>query len=175
MLDQLLGSVSIFWALNASGQMELRRWAWGASALTVQSHAVTRSASYRPVSRAASAIGAMSIRWRADRWWLLSWSAMLRLMMAPVWPKPWAILPRPPAMPPARPPAQAAANLANAGLADIAADNVLTPGEKPQVVLNYNVLVTEHAGIDGQAAPMASPPNAPITTMRSMRCPIFRV
>jgi hypothetical protein len=50
MLDQLLGSVSIVWVLNAEGQIELRRWAWGASALSVQSHAVTRSASYRPVS-----------------------------------------------------------------------------------------------------------------------------
>lgn len=40
---------------------------------------------------------------------------------------------------------------ANADLARIASDNMLTIGEKPTVIRDYNVIVTEQAGIDGQA------------------------
>jgi hypothetical protein len=41
---------------------------------------------------------------------------------------------------------------ANAQLADIASDNLLTPGEKPLVIRDYNVITTEQAGIDAQAS-----------------------
>jgi len=48
--------------------------------------------------------------------------------------------------------AQAAANAANAELANIANDDLLTPGEKPTVIRDNNVILTEQAGIDAQAA-----------------------
>ncbi|HEX5305754.1 MAG TPA: hypothetical protein VFW82_06705 [Dyella sp.] len=40
---------------------------------------------------------------------------------------------------------------ANAELANIASDNLLTPGEKPVVIRDYNVITTEQGGIDAQA------------------------
>jgi hypothetical protein len=40
---------------------------------------------------------------------------------------------------------------ANAQLADIASDNLLTPGEKPIVIRDWNVISAEQAGIDAQA------------------------
>lgn len=153
MLDQLLGSVSIVWVLNAEGQIELRRWAWGASALSVQSHAVTRSASYRPVS-------ARRLGYRRNEHKMARGSLAAVVLVSDVAFEDGSgltetlgdIATAASNAASAAATAQAAANLANAGLADIAADNVLTPGEKPQVVLNYNVLVTEQSGIDGQAA-----------------------
>ncbi|TPG50675.1 hypothetical protein EAH75_04345 [Rhodanobacter glycinis] len=51
--------------------------------------------------------------------------------------------------------AQADADAANAALADIASDNLLTPGEKPVVIRDYNVITTEQAGIDAQATAYA--------------------
>lgn len=48
--------------------------------------------------------------------------------------------------------AQAAANAANAALADIASDSVLTPGEKPLVIRENNVILTEQAGIQAQGS-----------------------
>lgn len=51
--------------------------------------------------------------------------------------------------------AQAAADAANAALADIASDNLLTPGEKPVVIRDTNVITTEQAGIDAQATAYA--------------------
>ncbi|WDF73478.1 hypothetical protein [Novosphingobium sp. KACC 22771] len=153
MLDQLLGSVSILWALNAAGQIELRRWAWGASALSVKSHAVTRSASYRPVS-------SRRLGYRRNEHKMARGSLAAIVLVSDVAFDDGSglaetlgdIATAASDAASAAATAQAAANLANAGLADIAADNVLTPGEKPQVVLNYNVLVTEQSGIDGQAA-----------------------
>lgn len=47
--------------------------------------------------------------------------------------------------------AAGAALLANDALADIANDNILTPGEKPKVLLEYNTLTLEHIGINAQA------------------------
>ncbi len=47
--------------------------------------------------------------------------------------------------------AQDAADLANATLADIASDSVLTPGEKPRVIQDYTVITAEQSGIDAQA------------------------
>ena len=51
--------------------------------------------------------------------------------------------------------AQAAASAANAELANIASDNVLTSGEKSAVILDWNSLATEQAGIDARAAAVA--------------------
>lgn len=48
--------------------------------------------------------------------------------------------------------AQAAADAANLALADIASDSLLTPDEKPQVIRDNNVILTEQPGIDAQAA-----------------------
>lgn len=47
--------------------------------------------------------------------------------------------------------AQGAADAANAQLADIASDNILSPAEKPTVIRDYAVITAEQAGIDGQA------------------------
>lgn len=47
--------------------------------------------------------------------------------------------------------AQTAADAANAALADIASDNVLSQGEKPVVIRDNNVILSEQAGIDAQA------------------------
>lgn len=47
--------------------------------------------------------------------------------------------------------AAADALAANAELANIASDNVLSQGEKPVVIRDYNVITTEQAGIDAQA------------------------
>lgn len=47
--------------------------------------------------------------------------------------------------------AQTSANTANTLLADIASDSLLTPGEKPAVVKEYNVLIGEQSGIQAQA------------------------
>lgn len=47
--------------------------------------------------------------------------------------------------------AQASANAANAALADIASDSVLTPDEKPRVILDYDVIFGERPGIESQA------------------------
>ena len=44
------------------------------------------------------------------------------------------------------------ASAALATLTDIASDNVLTPNEKPQVILDVSVINAEQAGIDAQAA-----------------------
>ena len=48
--------------------------------------------------------------------------------------------------------AQTAADTANGKLADIASDSILTPGEKPQVILERDILIAEQSGIDTQAA-----------------------
>jgi len=48
--------------------------------------------------------------------------------------------------------ASSAAAAANAQLAAIASDNILSPAEKPTVMRNYSVITTEQAGIDAQAA-----------------------
>lgn len=47
--------------------------------------------------------------------------------------------------------AQAAADAANAALADIASDSLLTPDEKPRVIMDRDVIVNEQAGIDAKA------------------------
>lgn len=47
--------------------------------------------------------------------------------------------------------AQADADAANAALANIASDNLLTAGEKPTVIRDWNVIAAEQAGIDAQA------------------------
>ena len=47
--------------------------------------------------------------------------------------------------------AQADADTANQALADWASDNVLSPVEKPDVILQYNTLIGEQAGIQSQA------------------------
>ena len=47
--------------------------------------------------------------------------------------------------------AQADADAANAAVADMAADGVLTPVEKPTLILQNTVLTAEQAGIDAQA------------------------
>jgi len=57
--------------------------------------------------------------------------------------------------------AQGAANSALAELTDIASDSLLTPVEKPAVVRDYSVLITEQGGIDAQAT------NYAVTTEKS--------
>lgn len=47
--------------------------------------------------------------------------------------------------------AQADADAANAALADIASDGILSPVEKPTVIRDNSVILTEQAGIDAQA------------------------
>ena len=47
--------------------------------------------------------------------------------------------------------AQIAANAANAAIADISSNNVLTAGEKPVAIQARDVIVAEQAGIDAQA------------------------
>jgi hypothetical protein len=47
--------------------------------------------------------------------------------------------------------AQAGADAANAALANIASDNLLSPVEKPVVIRDWNVISAEQAGIDAQA------------------------
>lgn len=51
--------------------------------------------------------------------------------------------------------ALANAATANATLADIASDSILTPGEKPTIVLSYDNIVNEQSGIDAQATSYA--------------------
>jgi hypothetical protein len=51
--------------------------------------------------------------------------------------------------------AQEAADDALDVLADIASDNVLTPGEKPTIITDYGVITAEQAGIDAQATAYA--------------------
>jgi len=51
--------------------------------------------------------------------------------------------------------AQASATSAINQLANIASDNVLSQGEKPQVITDYSVLIDEQAGIDAQASAYA--------------------
>jgi hypothetical protein len=51
--------------------------------------------------------------------------------------------------------AQDAADDALDVLADIASDNVLTPGEKPTIITDYGVITAEQAGIDAQATDYA--------------------
>ena len=46
----------------------------------------------------------------------------------------------------------ASASLANASLAEIASDAILTPGEKPIVILDRDNIINEQAGIDAGAA-----------------------
>lgn len=47
------------------------------------------------------------------------------------------------------------ASTALATLSDIASDSLLTPGEKPKVILDNAVILAEQAGIDAQASAMA--------------------
>jgi hypothetical protein len=47
--------------------------------------------------------------------------------------------------------AQADATAALTALTNIASDNILSPGEKPAVVLDYSAITAEQAGIDAQA------------------------
>ena len=47
--------------------------------------------------------------------------------------------------------AQTGANTANTAITNIASDSILSPGEKPQVKLDYDTLIAEQAGIDAQA------------------------
>ncbi|MEQ1685446.1 MAG: phage tail protein [Burkholderiaceae bacterium] len=51
--------------------------------------------------------------------------------------------------------ALASAAAANTALAEIASDGLLTPGEKPEVILKANVISAEQAGIDVQATAYA--------------------
>jgi len=51
--------------------------------------------------------------------------------------------------------AQDAADTANTDLADIASDDILTPDEKPRVIMDRDVIVAEQAGIDAQATAYA--------------------
>jgi len=44
-----------------------------------------------------------------------------------------------------------AAALANAAIANISSDDLLTPDEKPQIILDYNVIIAEQTGIGTQA------------------------
>ncbi|GEM_PF-2331220 len=57
--------------------------------------------------------------------------------------------------------AQTAADVANAAIADMARDDLLSPMEKPAEVLRWNAIVGERAGIDAQAASLG------ITTERT--------
>lgn len=47
--------------------------------------------------------------------------------------------------------AQSAANTANAAIANITSDNVLSKGEKSEVILDYSAILNEKSGIDSQA------------------------
>ena len=47
--------------------------------------------------------------------------------------------------------AQDAADAANAAIADIASDNILSANEKPTIIADYSVILAEQAGIDAQA------------------------
>ena len=50
MLDELCGNSSLAWMLNASGEIVLRPYAWGASAASAKSHAVTRRKTLAPLA-----------------------------------------------------------------------------------------------------------------------------
>ncbi len=49
-IEELLGNSSLLWLMNAAGEIVLREWAWGAPAATATSHAVKRTAMFRPVA-----------------------------------------------------------------------------------------------------------------------------
>lgn len=50
MLDDLLGNVSLLWVLDAAGLIDIRQWAWGASAKAAQSHSVERDETWKPLA-----------------------------------------------------------------------------------------------------------------------------
>lgn len=50
MLDELLRGSSLLWVLNATGEIEIREWAWGAPAASARSHDVERRNCYRPLA-----------------------------------------------------------------------------------------------------------------------------
>lgn len=49
MIEELLGNSSMLWLLNASGEIVLREWAWGASAASATSQSVKRTSVFAPV------------------------------------------------------------------------------------------------------------------------------
>jgi hypothetical protein len=49
-LDAILGGVSLLWVLNATGEIVIRQWAWGASQAVAVSHDVARRTVHKPVS-----------------------------------------------------------------------------------------------------------------------------
>lgn len=49
MIEELLGNSSLLWLLNASGQIVIREWTWGASAASAVSQAVKRTSVLAPV------------------------------------------------------------------------------------------------------------------------------
>ena len=49
-LDQILGDVSLLWALDATGTITLREWAWGMPVTEARSQDVVRRTVYKPVT-----------------------------------------------------------------------------------------------------------------------------
>ena len=47
--------------------------------------------------------------------------------------------------------AQSSANTANTAISNIASDSILSPGEKPAIVLDYDTIIAEQTGIDARA------------------------
>lgn len=152
MLDTLFGSASLLWVLNSAGEIEIRRWEWNAPVASFISHSVNRTAAYRPV-------GTRKLVYRRNEHKMDRSALAAVVLVSDVAFEDGSGLAETldnlgeasAAANSTASAAQAAANLANAGLADIASDNLLSPGEKSTVMLDYNVLVTEHGGIDGQA------------------------
>ncbi len=52
-LTGLLSGVSLWWALSATGQIELGEWAWGASVASFKAAKVERAQSFQPVNKVA--------------------------------------------------------------------------------------------------------------------------
>lgn len=49
MIEELLGNASMLWLLNASGEIVIREWSWGASVATTVSQSVKRTSVIAPV------------------------------------------------------------------------------------------------------------------------------
>lgn len=49
MIEELLGNASMLWLLNASGEIVIREWSWGASVATAVSQSVKRTSVIAPV------------------------------------------------------------------------------------------------------------------------------
>lgn len=50
-IEQILSGVSLWWALPASGEMEIGEWAWGGPVAAVKAASVERTATYQPISK----------------------------------------------------------------------------------------------------------------------------